>query len=737
MNIVNKIKIDISNKRAENVIDAVQGDANTRAVEVSLYDGAVKWNPPNGLNIAVAFKKPDGTKGLYDTLPDGTLAITVSENAITAILAPQVLTVAGTVYAAIVLQDENLDQLSTFPFLINVAENPAEGESVSNDYYRYTSLADLNAAMDTFMAEAASEVRRGIDKIYIEHITDTASGNPLVVDVGVREGFQNVRIDGADGITSPLRIVIPGKNKFDQAAVSSYLLGSSYAGGVVTTRALADFDTDSYDVAPSVPNNNYLPAGVYTLSFKARLQSGTYSGTLRECRLYYLASGTRTAIAGTAVANPSIAADYQTYTFTFTLPVDSFVGWDLQLRTGATSAVLNITDVQINEGSAAAAYTPPVPAYSVNISPYTLGAGDYLYYKNGWMVNNGGADNPLSDSAASVLDSIVLNPGKNLVYLRGTQPTNIQYQQTLYSEATHRIFYRKTADDVSVFSKYDAEHDLCVRWKKKGGNNLFDIYQLIKIPNTGNAVSTDASAGTVLITTETDWHAPYRMRATANGNGSTSFNFTGGAHDSTGGGSGGIPTAETESLEMIADGVALPEVAAGWCDRLEFRWKNLVQGYNTGEADGFTPRYILSEMWQSVFDGYKWEQTARIVPLEEVYIIEYYGLQNSGTGYWNESAYFVGSTGNRLINSLTAAISSNDKVAQEIVRWGETDEMAMGIDKTYDIGDRSLYGGDTQKAIFTNSTTGKAYFNIIAAQTLAANSVNSLRGYYIFRPKTI
>lgn len=154
MNIVNKIKIDISNKRAENVIDAVQGDANTRAVEVSLYDGAVKWNPPDGLNIAVAFKKPDGTKGLYDTLPDGTPAITVSENAITAILAPQVLTVAGTVDAAIVLQNENLDQLSTFPFLINVAENPAAGESVSNDYYRYTSLADLNAAMDTFMAEA-------------------------------------------------------------------------------------------------------------------------------------------------------------------------------------------------------------------------------------------------------------------------------------------------------------------------------------------------------------------------------------------------------------------------------------------------------------------------------------------------------------------------------------------------------------------------------------------------------
>lgn len=737
MEVTTSIRLDLTRVSAPAVVHAVQGDGNTRYISAEIYDNGVEWNPPDGLNIAVAFKKPDGTKGLYDTLPDETPAITVSGNTITAILAPQVLTVAGTVDAAIVLQDDDLDQLSTFPFLVNVVANPAAGEVVSNSYYKYSTLADLNAAMDAFMSEAASEVRRGIDKIYIEHITDTVSGNPLAVDVGVREGFQNVRIDGADGITSPLQIVIPGKNKFDQSTVSNYLLGSSYAGGVVTTRALGGFDADSYDVAPSVPNNNYLPAGVYTLSFKARLQSGTYSGTLRECRLYYLASGTRAAIVGTAMANPSMAADYQTYTFTFTLPVDSFVGWEFQLRTGATSAVLNITDVQINEGSAAAAYTPPVPAYSVNISPYTLGAGDYLHYKNGWMVNNGGVDNPLSEAAAAVLDSIVLNPGKNLVYLRGTQPANIQYQQTIYSELTHRIFYRKTADDVYVFSKYDAEHDLCVRWKKKGGNNLFDIYQLIKIPNMGNAVSTDASAGTVLITTETDWHAPYRMRATANGNGSTSFNFTGGAHDSTGGGSGGIPTAETESLEMIADGVALPEVAAGWCDRLEFRWKNLVQGYNTGAADGFTPRYILSETWTSVFDGYRWEQTARIVPLEEVYVIEYYGLENSGAEYWNESAYFVGSTGNRLINSLAAAISSNDKVAQELVRWGETDEMAMGIDKTYDIGDRSLYGGDTQKAIFTNSTTGKAYFNIIASQTLAANSVNSLRGYYIFRPKTI
>lgn len=593
--------------------------------------------------------------------------------------------------------------------------------------------------VDYWNADDQSEI---IERTKRAVLSDTltvniAEGSQIDFKSAKETDVTGLRIYGADDIASPISLVIAGKNKYDQSAVSLYLNGTTAAGGVITTRALNAFDEDNYDTVPSIPNTNFLKAGKYVLSFKARLKSGTYSNNLYGSNLYYNDSGTRVKISGTAILNPIISDVYQTFAFGLELPTDSFVGWGFSVKRGAEAAIFEVTDVQIEQGDSCTEYSLPNPAYALDISPYTLSADEYLYYEESWKIRSQAENHILGDSAQIVLNSARIRAGDNLIYLRGTQPENLRLTEKIEEKVRHRIFFRKTLDDVFVFSKYDAQNDLCVRWKKKGGNNLFDIYQIIKIPNSCDRVSTSTDGGTVMITTETDWHAPYRMRATENGNGSTSYNFTGGAHDSTGGGSGGIPTASTVSLTMTADGYRLGDVEIGWCDELVFQWENQVQGYNTGEAEGFSPRYILRELHSSVFDGRVWKQEAHIIPLENIYVIEYYGLQNSGSGHWNNYAYFVGSTGNRGINDLSQAVNSGDKVAHELIRWGENDEMVMGIDPSYDIGDRSLYGGDTMKAIFTNKTTGKAYFNLIVSQTLSKSAMYSFKGYYIFRPRRI
>ena len=157
MVITHELTMDLNRRGVTPVVDAVQGDSNTRAVKLTLTAGGAPFSPPAGVTASVAFRKPDGKKGWYDKLPDGTAACFVTESMITAMLAPEVLTAAGPVDAVLILQDEDLNQLATFGFTVQVAKNPAAGIAVSNDYYNYTTMAEINAAMDDFFTKAEKD----------------------------------------------------------------------------------------------------------------------------------------------------------------------------------------------------------------------------------------------------------------------------------------------------------------------------------------------------------------------------------------------------------------------------------------------------------------------------------------------------------------------------------------------------------------------------------------------------
>lgn len=156
MVIIHNFTMALDRRGVTPVVDAVQGDSLTRKLAVTLTEnGSEAWPVPTGVTAGVAFRKPDGHKGLYDTLPDGGSAVTVSANMVTAVLAPEVLSCAGETWAAIVLHDENLKQIATFPVCIRVAPNPAAGVKTSNDYYNYSTMEEVNAAID----EAFSAIR--------------------------------------------------------------------------------------------------------------------------------------------------------------------------------------------------------------------------------------------------------------------------------------------------------------------------------------------------------------------------------------------------------------------------------------------------------------------------------------------------------------------------------------------------------------------------------------------------
>ena len=133
MHTIQKIKMDLLNKQNIQTIHAVQDDTNSRAVQVSLFEGGVPWQVPENSKILVGYLTENGSSGVYDTLPDGSVAATISENKITFVLVPAAL-YPGNTKVTIVIADESGNQISTFPINVDVGANYSYGAAASEAY---------------------------------------------------------------------------------------------------------------------------------------------------------------------------------------------------------------------------------------------------------------------------------------------------------------------------------------------------------------------------------------------------------------------------------------------------------------------------------------------------------------------------------------------------------------------------------------------------------------------------
>lgn len=166
MIIVTKYTLDLTRKSFQQYVHATQNDSNTRAVEITLLANGEPWNVPAGVIGSVSFKKPDKTGGIYDTLPDGiTQAVKIQANKVTAILAPQALTVPGDTQVSVSLHDSNLNRLNTFPFVLRVDRDPAAGVTVSEDYYWVKTLAAIGD-LSKLSTTAKNSLVEAINELY-------------------------------------------------------------------------------------------------------------------------------------------------------------------------------------------------------------------------------------------------------------------------------------------------------------------------------------------------------------------------------------------------------------------------------------------------------------------------------------------------------------------------------------------------------------------------------------------
>ena len=102
----------------------VQGDANSRTIVATLWDGAQLYSIPAGAAIMVRFRKPDGTGGLYDATEGGN-KVSYAGSIVTAPVATQMLAVVGDVFAEIDIFGSSsgaaAERLATFRFVVKVA----------------------------------------------------------------------------------------------------------------------------------------------------------------------------------------------------------------------------------------------------------------------------------------------------------------------------------------------------------------------------------------------------------------------------------------------------------------------------------------------------------------------------------------------------------------------------------------------------------------------------------------
>lgn len=136
MTITHNLNIDLVNPGDLRRVHAVQGDHLSRQVNLFLTCENTPWIIPENAIAALRYRKPDGTGGRYDTMPDGTPCFHAEENILSVKLVPQMLTVSGCVNAQVEIFC-NGAMIATFTFQVLVEEDPAAMATESENYFNW------------------------------------------------------------------------------------------------------------------------------------------------------------------------------------------------------------------------------------------------------------------------------------------------------------------------------------------------------------------------------------------------------------------------------------------------------------------------------------------------------------------------------------------------------------------------------------------------------------------------
>lgn len=296
MQVTKNITLDLLKTGVPVIIKAKQNDRNTRYIAAHLYVDGLAYPVPSGTEIAFRYKKPDGTAGFYDALPDNSPAVTVSGNTITVELVEQVLTVAGCVHCEINMYNAASEKLTTFTFEIAVEESVlTDAEIISSDYYNVLTAEiakALQAVTDaTEQAENAAQSAQdaadsaAMSKDWAAGQPVTYSGSPVSIAYAGAQRIASITAYGenAQGGTTEAPVQLTGVDSVQVCGnnLLSYVETSGVINGITKT-VNADGSITLSGTATSraviyiekKASHNILSPGTYTLGIGAQLPTG-------------------------------------------------------------------------------------------------------------------------------------------------------------------------------------------------------------------------------------------------------------------------------------------------------------------------------------------------------------------------------------------------------------------------------------------------------------------------------
>lgn len=238
MTVTTKLKMDLDRKGIHSRIHAVQGDTNTRSVELGLYAGGMPWQIPEDAAVQIRYRKPDRTGGVYDTLPDGTRAWQASGNALILILAPQMLTEKGEVKMQVEMISGS-DSLATFTVFVDVEENPAAGILRSQNYVNMRAwlTGELDAALQTAMTSGAFT-----PELQLGQVTTLAPGSSASASLTQEDGVALLELALPSGATPEKGVDY--WTETDQASMRTDVKDALYPELAVLVQSVPEFAND-------------------------------------------------------------------------------------------------------------------------------------------------------------------------------------------------------------------------------------------------------------------------------------------------------------------------------------------------------------------------------------------------------------------------------------------------------------------------------------------------------------
>ena len=230
MIITNTVNMDLWIRERTQEIHAVQGDSGTRKITVKLFANREPWTPEADVSVVIRYQRPDGTGGSYDTLPDGETAWELTDNAVSFVLAPQMLAIPGRVAVQVEMLWEN-GVLASFPLHILVEENVAAEAVKSGSYFSWEQRLAWELCKTLEQAKQSGEFTGATPELQIGEVSTLGAGE--MAEAFIRGTPEHPILDlalprGADA-TVDTTLSEAGKAA-DAAAVGAALDGKAPAG---------------------------------------------------------------------------------------------------------------------------------------------------------------------------------------------------------------------------------------------------------------------------------------------------------------------------------------------------------------------------------------------------------------------------------------------------------------------------------------------------------------------------